>query len=64
MEAILKALGPLALPMLQGMINQYWPSLDTAIATIPNADEKALFQALSPVLKSFILSEVQKYLVA
>ena len=62
LSVLLKALGPIAEPIIEQSLNQYWPQVDAAISTITQADERALLQALSPVMKVFLIAELQKYL--
>ncbi len=63
LASILKLLGPILEPTLEGAVNEYWPKIDAAIAGISQADEKLVLQALSPVIKLVVIEELKKHLI-
>lgn len=58
----LKALIPVLEPLGEQGINQLWTTVvDPYIATLSsNADVKTLLQCLSPAMKQFVITEIQK----
>ena len=61
--SILKLIGPILEPSIQSAVEGYWPKIDAAIASIGQADEKMILQAMSPVLKQVMVAELKKYLL-
>lgn len=62
LSAIMKILGPLLEPMIEQTVTGFWPQIDAAIASVTQTDEKLILQALSPVMKSILVTELKKHL--
>lgn len=63
LSSILALIGPVGEPILEEAVNTYWPNFDAWVASLAQADEKLLLQALSPAIKGFLIAELKKQLL-